>query len=91
MSRSLIFDGKRLSLNVDTGATGFLQVGLVAGDGRLLEGYGLDDCIYVNGNELDTTVEWLDRGADLSALAGQPVRLIIRMRGARLFALQFAD
>ncbi|MEZ5275119.1 MAG: LamG-like jellyroll fold domain-containing protein [Opitutaceae bacterium] len=91
MSRPLIFDGRRLSLNVDTGATGFLQVGLVAGDGRPLEGYGLDDCIYVNGNDLDATVQWLDRGSDLSALAGQPVRLIIRMRGARLFALQFAD
>lgn len=90
-SRPLVFAGKRLSLNVDTGATGYLQVGLTRGDGRDLPGYGVDDCIYVNGNESDTTVEWLDKGTDLSALAGQSVRLSIRMRGSRLYSLQFTD
>jgi hypothetical protein len=76
---------------VDTGATGFVQIGLTRGDGRPIEGFGVDDGVYVNGNELDYTVEWLERGADLSALAGQPVRMVIRMRGSRLFALQFTD
>ena len=69
-SRPLVFSGKRLSLNVDTGASGYLQVGITRGDGRPLAGFGLDECVYVNGNEQDYTVEWLESGSDLSALAG---------------------
>ena len=57
MSHPFTFAGSRLSLNVDTGATGFIQVGLVRGDGRPIEGFGEDDGVYVNGNELDYTVE----------------------------------
>jgi hypothetical protein len=90
-SRPLVFSGKRLSLNVDTGAAGYLQVGITQGDDRPLAGFDLDECVYVNGNEQDYTVEWLESGSDLSALAGKPVRLVIRMRGTRLYALQFAD
>jgi hypothetical protein len=90
-SRPLVFTGKRLSLNVDTGASGYLQVGLTQGNGRPLPGFGLEECVYVNGNQQDYTVEWLESGSDLSALAGQPVRLVIRMRGTRLYALQFVE
>jgi hypothetical protein len=54
-----------------------------------MKGFGLDECVYVNGNELKYPVEWLDRGTDVSSLAGQPVQLIVRMRGARLYSLQF--
>lgn len=90
-SRALTFTGRQLVLNVDTAASGYLQVGLLRGDGRPIEGYGLDDCVYVNGNELSYPVEWLGKGTDLSAFAGQPVRLVIRMRGSRLFSLQFTE
>lgn len=88
-SRPLVFSGNRLVLNVDTGASGDLQVGLLEGDGRPIPGYGLDGCVYVNGNELRYEVEWLGKGADLSKFAGRPVRLVVRMRGASLYALQF--
>lgn len=91
VSRPLVFEGKRLILNVDTAGTGYLQVGITHGDGRELPGYGLEACVYVNGNESDATVEWLEKGSDLSALSGQPVRLVIRMRGTRLYGLQFTD
>lgn len=88
-SRPLVFAGNRLVLNVDTGATGELQVGLLEGDGRPIPGYGLDDCVYVNGNELRYEVGWLGKGSDLSRFAGRPVRLVLRLRGASLYALQF--
>jgi hypothetical protein len=76
---------------VDTGATGDLQVGLLEGDGRPIPGYGLDDCVYVNGNELRYEVSWLEHGANLSKFAGRPVRLVVRLRGASFYALQFTD
>lgn len=90
-SRPFTFTGNKLVLNVDTAATGWVQVGLVRGDGRPLEGFGLDDCVYVSGNELRYPVEWLEKGTDVSAFSGQPVRLVVRMRGSRLFSLQFTD
>ena len=90
-SRPLVFAGRKLILNVDTAATGWLQVGIVDGDGRALPGFGLDDCVYVSGNELRYPVEWLEKGTDVSSLASKPVRLVMRLRGARLFSLQFAE
>jgi hypothetical protein len=90
-SRPLIFSGNRLVLNVDTGATGDLQVGLLEGDGRPIAGHGLDDCMYVNGNELRYGVEWIGTGADIAKFAGRPIRLVVRMRGASLYALQFTQ
>jgi hypothetical protein len=36
-------------------------------------------------------VEWLGAGTDVSALAGRPVRLVMRMRGTRLYSLQFTE
>jgi hypothetical protein len=90
-SRPLVFSGNRLVLNVDTGASGDLQVGLLEGDGRPIAGYGLDDCVFVNGNELRYAVEWVGKGADLAKFAGRPIRLVVRMRGTSLYALQFAS
>ncbi len=89
VSRPLIFSGKQLVLNVDTHASGWVQVGLRHPDGTAIPGFGVDECVYVNGNELRYPVEWQADGKDVSALAGRTVQLVVRMRGARLYALQF--
>jgi hypothetical protein len=92
-TKPLRFTGNRLVLNVDTGATGYVQVGLLDEQGRPIPGFGVDDCVYVNGNEIDYEVEWTDqnlkRTRDVSALAGRPVQLVVRMHGSSLYALQF--
>ncbi|HVZ64488.1 MAG TPA: LamG domain-containing protein [Lacunisphaera sp.] len=90
-SRPFTFTGRKLVLNVDTGAAGTIQVGLLRGDGMPIQGYGVDNCVFVNGNELRYEVEWLGKGTDLSKLAGQAVRLEVRLRGARLYSLQFEE
>ncbi len=88
-SRLLRFDGDSLELNIDTGATGFAQVGIVDESGLSIPGYGIDECVYINTNAVDHVVEWLGSGTDVSSLAGRPVRLVVRMRGSDLYALQF--
>jgi len=90
-SRPFVFAGNRLVLNVDTAASGELQVGLLEGNGEPIHGFGLDDCVYVNGNEQHYEVEWLGNGSNISRFAGRPVRLVIRMRGTSLYALQFQE
>jgi Concanavalin A-like lectin/glucanases superfamily len=88
-TRTLTFMGKRLRLNVDTGATGFVQVGFLDADGNPIPGYSVDEGIYINGDFLDTPAEWMEQGSDLASLAGRPVQIVFRMRGARLYAMQF--
>lgn len=91
ISRPLTFTGRRLVLNVDTGASGFVQVGFQRPDGTPVKGFAVDDCVYVNGNELRYGVEWAARGTDLSSLAGETLQMVIRLRGARLYSLEFSD
>jgi hypothetical protein len=85
----LRFAGDRLVLNVATGATGYAQVGFLDERGRPIPGFSVEDCVYVNGSFVEHPVEWLGKGSDVSSLAGRTVRLVVRMRGASLYALQF--
>lgn len=91
VTRPFTFEGGRLMLNINTGAMGFAQVGFEGMDGRPVPGFGVDDCVYINGSFIAHPVEWLGRGSDVSGLAGRAVRLVVRMRGASLHALQFVE
>ncbi len=90
-TKPLIFRGNRLVLNIDTEATGYAQVGLLDMEGNSISGYSVDDCIYINGDFMETEVEWMGRGTDLSELQGKPVRIEFLMRGSKLYSMQFRD
>jgi hypothetical protein len=90
-TRPLTFAGKRLRLNIDTGAVGYAQVGLLDEAGNPIPGYSIDEGIYINGDFIDTPVEWMKRGSDVSALAGRTIQVVFRMRGAKLYAMQFTQ
>src|SRR6185436_13668001 len=90
-TRSLEFEGNRLILNIDTGATGYAQVGILDAEGKPIEGFGVDDCLYINGDFIETPVEWMHKGTDVSSLPGQPVQLVVRSRGTKLYSLQFVQ
>ena len=91
VTRPLTFEGDRLQLNVDTDAVGYLQVGFLDEQGQPIEGYTVDDCVYVNGDFIAKEVDWLGTGADVSPLAGRTVQVVFRMRGAKLYAMQFVE
>ncbi|HEX6962058.1 MAG TPA: LamG domain-containing protein [Lacipirellula sp.] len=91
VTRPLTFTGNGLILNVDADATGHLQVGLLNEVGEFIEGFGVEDCVYVNCDETAAEVEWLDNGKDLSSLAGRVVRVRIEGRGAKLYSMQFVE
>jgi hypothetical protein len=90
-TRPLTFQGNRLALNIDTGATGYAQVGILDERGKPIDGFGVDDCVYINGDFIDAEVEWLNKGTDVSSLAGKPVQLVFRSRGTKLYSLQFVS
>jgi Concanavalin A-like lectin/glucanases superfamily len=88
-TRPLVFKGNRLVLNIDTDAAGFAQVGFLDENGKPIEGYSVDECVYINGDFVDTEVEWLRKGKDLASLQGKVVQAVFRMRGSKLYSLQF--
>jgi hypothetical protein len=90
-TRPLIFSGKKLLLNVKTDATGYVQVGFEDERGEPIPGYSVEDCIYVNTDDVAAEVGWLHAGSDVSSLAGKTVRIVFRMRGASLYAFQFVQ
>jgi len=83
------FEGNRLVLNIDTAAAGYAQAGVLDEQGKEVPGYAVDDCVYINTDSTHAEVEWLHKGKDVSALQGRPVRLRFRMRGAKLYSMQF--
>jgi hypothetical protein len=78
-------------LNINTGATGYAQIGLLDETGKPIEGFSVDDCIYINGNHIEIEVEWLGKGTDVSALVGRTVQLEFQMRGTKLYSMQFVE
>ena len=99
------FTGSRLEVNGWTRFGGELRVELAdpsgesKGSNTLLKTSGpkvaepaagrtLEECDPISGDALKGTVTW-NGESDLSAWAGKPVRLRLKMRRARLYAIQF--
>ncbi len=85
----LKFSGKRLRLNIDTGAMGTAFVELRDEGGNPIPGFTLAECEEVGGNYIDQTVYWKGNH-DLSALAGKPVRVYFKLTRAKLYSFVFA-
>ncbi|GMW03324.1 MAG: hypothetical protein AMXMBFR84_44580 [Candidatus Hydrogenedentota bacterium] len=86
----ILFRGNRLRLNIDTGSMGTAYVEIRDGDGAPIPGFTLGDCEEIGGNFIDQSVYWKG-STDVSALAGRPVRLFLKMTRAKLFAFQFTQ
>lgn len=87
-TRPVTFSGRALELNYATSAAGGVRVELQGEDGAPLEGFALDDCAEMFGDELSRVVRWTG-GTDLEALVGETVRLRFALRDADLFAFRF--
>jgi hypothetical protein len=84
----LTFRGNRLRLNIDTGAMGTAFVELRDAVGRPIPGFTREQCEEIGGNFIDQLVYW-NGSPDLASLAGQPIRLHIELKRAKLYAFQF--
>ena len=89
-TKPFTFKGSMLNINIDTDATGYTQIGFIDENGKPIEGFSVDDCIYINGDFVTTEVEW-NNGSDVSSLQGKTVQLVFRMRGSKVYAFQFID
>ncbi len=88
LTHPLVFEGGQLALNFASSIAGDIRVEIQDANGRSLEGFGIDDCDEVYGDELERAVSW-NGATDVSALAGRPVRLRFALRDADLYSLRF--
>lgn len=90
LTRPVTFSGSRLEINYSTSAAGSIRIALCDESGASYEGFGLADAEMLFGDEITHTVKW--RGSeDVSALAGKPVRLRVRLKDADLYSFRFAQ
>ena len=89
-TRPLIFSGRSLELNYSTSAVGSVKVEIQDAEGRPQPGFAMDDCPEMFADEIGGIVRWKG-GADVSGLAGKPVKLRIALMDADLFAFKFND
>lgn len=87
-TKPITFAGASLSLNYATSAAGAVRVEIQDADGKPLPGYALADCEPLFGDTVDRAVRW-NGSSDVSALAGQSVRLVFALSDADLYAYQF--
>ena len=88
LTKLFVFEGDRLTLNLSTSAIGSVRVEIQDSEGTALEGFALDDCDGAWGDTTEHTVTWKEE-ADVSALAGKPVRLRFAMSDADVYSLRF--
>ena len=93
-TRTLRFSGTQLQLNFATSAAGSVRAAICDEGGRVVPGFGLEDCVPLIGNEIARRVVWRRGGGavsgDVSGLRGRAVRLLLEIVDADVFAMQFA-
>ncbi|MBN1421365.1 MAG: alpha-galactosidase [Planctomycetes bacterium] len=87
-TRPVRFSGKHLFVNADA-ARGELRVEVLDAGGGVIAPFARDACAPVRADATLAEVRW-EGAADLSAVAGRPVRLRFLLRDARLFAFWVA-
>lgn len=88
ITRPFTFTGDRLVLNYATSAAGVVRCELSDAEGKPYPGFALGDSEVLYGNELAHTFAW-KAGADVSSLAGKPVRLRVLLKDADLYSFRF--
>lgn len=87
-TKPLIFAGASLAINYSTSAAGSVWVEMQDADGKPLPGFTREDADEIIGDEIERIVTWKG-SADVSALAGKPVRLRFILKDADLYAIRF--
>ncbi len=88
VTKPLTFAGDQLSLNFATSAAGSLKVEIQDVEGQPIDGFRLEDCLPIFGDQLDRVVTWTGE-PKLSGLQGRPIRLRLVLKDADLYSFQF--
>jgi hypothetical protein len=87
LTKPIVFDGTRLTMNYATSAAGSIQVELQDLQGRVIPGFELGAEIY--GDQIDGDITWSGGSEDLRTVAGTAVRLRVVLKDADLYSFRF--
>ena len=91
VTKPLIFGGRELVLNFSASAAGSIRVEVLRDQMNTpVEGFSLEDCVDLLGDDLERVVRWKD-GRELGGLAGTPLRLRFVLKDADLFSFRFRE
>ncbi len=88
ITKPFIFGGDELVINSATSAAGMIRVEIQDAAGKAIEGFTLEDSAKIWGDAVSRAVKW-SKSADISSLAGMPVKLRFVMNEADIYSIQF--
>jgi hypothetical protein len=88
VTKPIEFRGKELVMNFSTSAAGSVRVEIQTPDGKPIEGFALEDCPEMFGDQIERVVTFKS-GSDVGQLAGKPIRLRFVLKDADLYSFQF--
>jgi hypothetical protein len=89
LTRPLRFTGRRMIVNCHC-PHGWLRVELQAEDGTPLPGFSESDCDPIRADTLRHEVTWKGQ-SDVSALAGKPIRVRLRLGDGEVYSFGFVE
>ncbi len=81
-----IVQSPEIKLNIDTSASGVARAALLDETGREVPGCRLEESDRIQGNDTTYVLSWRG-GRDVSHLVGRQVRLLVKSRNTKLFAV----
>ena len=84
----LTFEGSKLEINYATSAAGNIRVEIQTTHGQHFEGYSLEDCDELLGDQISRIVTW-NGNSNLGKFSKTRVRLRFQMKDADLFSIRF--
>lgn len=86
VTRPLTFEGRTLTLNINSEGAG--KAALLDESGQELPGFGIADCDPISVDSTEHVVTWRGNGS-VRRHAGKTVRVKFELQNAKLFAFQF--
>lgn len=88
ITKPFYFSGNTLSLNFSTSAAGFIKVEVLDVNGKIIEGFELENSKEMIGNEIRKIVTWKGK-SDLQKLSNRAIMLRFVMKDADLYSIRF--
>ena len=90
VTKPVVFSGRQLELNVDTGAGGTVNVEIQDEAGIAIPGFCAEESDEINGNYVRKTASW-GGSPQVGSLAGKSIRLRFEMRDCKLYSFVFNE
>lgn len=81
--------GNQLLLNIDVSGTGVASVAILDASGNPIPGFSDADCEAIHADSINFPVKWKN-DHQLKELANKPLRIQLKMRNTKLYAIEFA-